>query len=58
MIVVDSLERIGAKVREHGGTVVGENIPVPGSAISTFRDPVVGTYLTVMRAGEEGNSAG
>jgi predicted enzyme related to lactoylglutathione lyase len=52
VFVVDSLERIRGKVRELGGTVIVEEMPVPGSAISIFQDPVVGNYVTVMAAGQ------
>lgn len=55
VFVVDSLDRIKNRVRELGGTVVVEEMPVPGSAISIFQDPVLGNYMTVMGAGE--NSA-
>jgi hypothetical protein len=52
VIVVDSLDRIKAKVRQLGGTIVVEEMVVPGSAISVFQDPVVGSYMTVMKEGE------
>lgn len=53
VFLVDSLERVRNHVRELGGTVVVEEMPVPGSAISIFQDPVIGTYVTVMQAGDE-----
>lgn len=53
VFVVDSLERVRSRVRELGGKVVVEEMPVPGSAISIFQDPVIGTYVTVMQAGDE-----
>ncbi len=53
VFVVDSLDRVRARVRELGGKVVVDELPVPGSAISIFQDPVVGTYVTVMQAGEQ-----
>jgi len=56
VFVVDSLDRIRGRVRELGGTIIVEEVPVPGSAISIFQDPVVGNYVTVMRAGEDPNS--
>ncbi len=56
VFVVDSLERIRTRVRELGGTIVVEEMPVPGSAISIFKDPIVGTPMTVMRAGEDPSS--
>lgn len=52
VFVVDSLERITTRVRELGGTVIVEEMPVPGSAIAIFQDPEVGNYVSVMRAGE------
>lgn len=55
VFVVDSLERIRSRVRELGGKIVVDEMPVPGSAISIFQDPIVGTYMTVMQA--EGQSA-
>ena len=58
VFVVDSLERIRTRVRELGGTIILEEAPVPGSAISIFQDPIIGTYVTVMRAGEDPTSGG
>lgn len=55
VFVVDSLDRVKNRVRELGGTIVVEEMPVPGSSISIFQDPIVGTYVTVMGAGD--NSA-
>jgi predicted enzyme related to lactoylglutathione lyase len=49
--VVDSLETARAKVRELGGTIVLEEMPVPGSAISVFVEPVMNTAITIMGAG-------
>lgn len=49
--VVDELDRTRRVVRHHGGQVLVEEMPVPGSAISVFRDPVVGSVMTVMAAG-------
>lgn len=57
VFVVDSLNRVRTRVRELGGKVVVEEMPVPGSAISIFQDPIVGTYVTVMRAGEDPSSS-
>ncbi|HTT60148.1 MAG TPA: VOC family protein [Acidimicrobiales bacterium] len=51
--IVDALERVHEIVRRHGGTVLIEEMPVPGSAISTFIEPVTGTTMTVMRAGAQ-----
>jgi len=56
VFVVDSLDRIRKRVRELGGTIIVEEVPVPGSAISIFKDPIVGTPLTVMQAGANPNS--
>lgn len=49
--MVDSLPRIHELVRRHGGTVLIEEMPVPGSAICTFIEPVNGTTMSVARAG-------
>ncbi|MBI3430576.1 MAG: VOC family protein [Actinobacteria bacterium] len=51
VFVVDSLDRIKGKVRELGGEIIIEEMPVPGSAISVFREPVKNAYITVMAAG-------
>lgn len=53
IFVVDALERVHEIVRRHGGTVLIEEMPVPGSAISVFIEPVNGTTMTVMRGGAE-----
>jgi predicted enzyme related to lactoylglutathione lyase len=50
--VVDSLQRIHETVPRHGGSIVIEEMPVPGSAICVFSEPVNGTLMTVMRGGE------
>ncbi len=52
--VVDELAGTLDVVRRHGGEVLVETMPVPGSAISVFRDPVVGSVMTVMAAGTPG----
>lgn len=49
--VVDELARALDVVRRHGAEVLVEEMPVPGSSISVFRDPVVGSVMTVMAAG-------
>jgi uncharacterized protein len=57
--VVDSLERIHEVVPRHGGTILVEEMPVPGSALCIFTEPVNGTLMTVMRGGQhpdEGDS--
>lgn len=51
--VVDSLTRVHEIVRRHGGTVLIEEMPVPGSAISVFIEPTNGTTMTVMRGGTQ-----
>ncbi len=56
VFIVDSLDRTTEKVRALGGKVVAEHLPVPGSALSVYLDPVVGNYLTVMQADEAADS--
>jgi len=51
IFVVDTLERVHAVVPEHGGTIIEKEMPVPGSAICVFTDPVFHSAVTVMRAG-------
>jgi len=51
--VVDSLKRIHEVVPRHGGAIVIEEMPVPGSAICVFSEPVCGTLMTVMRGGSD-----
>lgn len=51
VFVVDSLDRVKAKVRELGGEIVVEEMEVPGSSIAVFREPVKNAYITVMKAG-------
>ena len=53
--VVDDLAATAQKVRAAGGGVIVENMPVPGSAISAFTEPVNGMPFTVMGAGQEPN---
>jgi predicted enzyme related to lactoylglutathione lyase len=53
VFVVDSLNRVKNRVRELGGIISVEEMPVPGSAISIFQDPIVETYVTVMQAGAD-----
>jgi predicted enzyme related to lactoylglutathione lyase len=53
IFVVDSLERIHEIVPRHGGTILAKEIPVPGSAICIFTEPVNGSVMTVMRGGHE-----
>jgi predicted enzyme related to lactoylglutathione lyase len=49
--VVNTLAAARAKVKELGGTIVLEEMPVPGSAISAFNEPVMKTTVTIMGAG-------
>jgi predicted enzyme related to lactoylglutathione lyase len=49
--VVQTLEAARSKVRDLGGTIVLEEMPVPGSAISVFVEPVMNTAITIMGAG-------
>jgi predicted enzyme related to lactoylglutathione lyase len=49
--VADSLERVRDTVRTLGATVLLEEMPVPGSAITVFAEPVMNGTVTVMRAG-------
>lgn len=50
--VVDSLDRIKSVVRELGGEIVVEEMEVPGSVISIFREPVMNAYITIMASGD------
>ncbi|MGH3733041.1 MAG: VOC family protein [Acidimicrobiales bacterium] len=57
--IVDSLERIHEVVPRHGGTILVQEMPVPGSALCLFSEPINGTVMAVMRGGhgpEEGES--
>ncbi len=49
--IVAELEAARNKVRELGGTVILEEMPVPGSAISVFLEPAMHTPITIMSAG-------
>jgi hypothetical protein len=49
--VVETLDAARNKIRELGGTIVLEEMPVPGSAISVFVEPVMNTTVTIMGAG-------
>jgi len=51
IFVVDSLKRIHETVPRHGGAILIEEMPVPGSALCVFTEPVNGTIMTVMAAG-------
>jgi uncharacterized protein len=49
--VVDQLARARDVVAQSGGRVLVDEMPVPGSAICVFTDPVLGNPMTVMAAG-------
>jgi predicted enzyme related to lactoylglutathione lyase len=49
--IVNSLERVHELVPRLGGTILIKEMPVPGSALCTFLEPVNGTTMTVMRGG-------
>jgi uncharacterized protein len=49
--VVATLEAARDKIRELGGTIVLEEMPVPGSAICVFIEPALNTAVTIMGAG-------
>lgn len=51
--VVETLEAARQKIRELGGTIVLEEMPVPGSAISVFVEPVKNTTVTIMAGGAQ-----
>lgn len=51
VFIVNSLAETRDAVIAGGGTVLVEEMPVPGSAISAFLEPVCGNVLTVMRMG-------
>jgi predicted enzyme related to lactoylglutathione lyase len=57
IFVVDSLDRFRNEVRKLGGNIIVEEMRVPGSAISVFQEPVMGSYLTVMAGGSDPVSA-
>jgi predicted enzyme related to lactoylglutathione lyase len=52
IFVVDSLARIHETVPRHGGAIVIPEMPVPGSSLCVFSEPVNGTLMTVMAAGD------
>jgi hypothetical protein len=49
--IVDTLDAARNKVRALGGTIVLEEMSVPGSAISVFAEPAMNTAITIMGAG-------
>ncbi len=53
VFVVRSLEETRDAALAGGATVLVENMPVPGSAVSAFLEPVCGNVLTMMRSGEQ-----
>lgn len=52
IFIVDSLERIHDSVPRHGGAILVERMPVPGSELCVFTEPVNGTMVTVMASGD------
>lgn len=52
VIVVDTIAEAAERARAAGAEVLFENMPVPGSAITVLRDPVVGSIINVMAAGD------
>ena len=51
LYIVEKLADMRKKVCSLGATIVLEEMPVPGSAISVFIEPVMNTVVTVMGAG-------
>jgi predicted enzyme related to lactoylglutathione lyase len=51
LYIVENLEAARDKIRSLGGTIVLEEMPVPGSAISVFLEPAMNTAVTIMGAG-------
>ncbi len=51
IFVVASLAETRARAQQLGAEIVVEEMPVPGSALSVLRDPVVGAHFTVMAHG-------
>lgn len=56
VIVVDSLTDAASRARAAGAAVLFENMPVPGSAITVLRDPVVGSIINIMTARDPAQS--
>lgn len=54
LYVVDSLARIRETIVDLGGHVLVEEMPVPGTTICIFTEPVCGNVMTVMAAGPAG----
>ncbi len=53
MYIVDNLASFRETAREHGATIVAEELPVPGTVICIIEEPVMKTRVTVMQAGEQ-----
>ena len=53
VMVVDSLARVREAVPRRGGTILVDEVPVPGSALCVFTEPVNGTAITVMASGND-----
>lgn len=51
IFVTESLDAARKKAVSLGATIVLEEMPVPGSAISAFTEPVKNQLVTIMRAG-------
>jgi uncharacterized protein len=49
--IVDSLAHARDTIKKNGGTIVLEEMDVPGSKISVFTEPVMHTTVTVMQHG-------
>jgi len=49
--IVESLEKLRRDVVINGGSIVVEEMPVPGSHITVFSEPVCHTLVTVMGQG-------
>jgi hypothetical protein len=52
LYIVDQLETARTKLKELGATIVVEEMPVPGSAICVFVEPVMHSAVTIMGAGQ------
>jgi hypothetical protein len=51
--IVDTLDAARNKVRALGATIVLDEMPVPGSALSVFVEPAMHTVITIMGAGRQ-----
>jgi predicted enzyme related to lactoylglutathione lyase len=52
LYIVDELAAARTKLKELGATIVLEEMPVPGSAICVFVEPVMHSAVTIMGAGQ------